>query len=76
LNDDMLFLDDLHAEDAQEQIGKPVVFGTYDLIESIELAYDHIHNIGANSELLDISRRPVQDDPESDDDTPETMRAV
>ena len=76
LNDDMLFLDDLHAEDAQEQIGKPVVFGTYDLIESIELAYDRIHNTGANTELLDISRRPARDEAESDDDAPETMRAV
>ncbi|HDS74656.1 MAG TPA: DUF512 domain-containing protein, partial [Firmicutes bacterium] len=76
LNDDMLFLDDLHAEDAQEQIGKPVVFGTYDLIESIELAYDRVHSAGANSGLLDISRGPARDEAESDDDAPETMRAV
>lgn len=71
LNDDMLFLDDLPVEDAQEQIGKPVVFGTYELIESIELAYDRVHNADADVQLGEILRRPV-----SDDDASETMRAI
>jgi hypothetical protein len=49
--------------------------GTYDLIESIELAYDRVHNTGANAEFLDISRKQARDEAESDD-APETMRAV
>jgi NifB/MoaA-like Fe-S oxidoreductase len=36
LNDDELFLDDMHLHDLQTNLGVPVVVGSYDLIASVE----------------------------------------
>lgn len=70
VNDDMLFLDDLRFADVEEQIGRPVALGCYDLAESIRIARDRLRDPGIGSRRDEYEMRA------SDSDTPpETMRA-
>jgi putative radical SAM enzyme (TIGR03279 family) len=74
VNDDMLFLDDMHIEELQEQIGKPVVLGNYDLTESIRMAIDRFTTPPeSNSSWVQTDIAPISDD---DDSPAETMRAM
>ena len=70
VNDDMLFLDDLHFDDVQEQIGRPVALGCYDLADSIRIARDRLRDPG-NGSGRDQQEVLAQDN----DIPPETMRA-
>lgn len=68
LNDDGYFLDDVHLEEFQGCLGRPVQVGTYDLVESIAMARDRLTHADRN-----VSRSlPVLDGPLP----AETMRAV
>jgi len=46
LNDEGLFLDDVHVDEVQERLGLPVVLGSYDLIASIEATLDALRQPG------------------------------
>ena len=54
VNDEMLFLDDIHIEEVREQLARPVVLGSYELVESVRTALDRVLHPPTSDDLQNI----------------------